>query len=274
MNDHNHRRVALVTGATSGIGKAFAFHLAADGCDLILTGRRTEVITAVAAEIRAAHGVSVEVVIADFAHEQDIVRVEQRIRAMAQLDLLVNNAGYGVEGSFVDGPVEDSLTMNRVHMDTPVRFCKAALAGMLKRGNGDIINVSSVAAFTPTPSMAAYGATKAYVNSFSEALAGSLRGTGIRVQALCPGFTKTDFHLRMGYTKAYWRNRGIIRWMEPEEVVRVSLRSLGNGRVICIPGFWNHVVLLAARTMPKWLIRIIRDRLLRVRRASPRHTSP
>jgi hypothetical protein len=227
----------------------------------------------VAEAIRAAHGVSVEVVIADFAREEDIARVEQHIQSMSRLDLLVNNAGYGIEGGFVEGPVEHTLTMNRVHTDTPVRLCKAALAGMLKRGTGDIINVSSVAAFTPTPTMPAYGATKAYLISFSEALASSLRGTGIRVQALCPGFTKTDFHLRMGYTKEYWRNHGIVRWMTPEEVVRVSLRSLGNGRVICIPGFWNHVVLLAARTMPKWLVRIVRDRLLLARRAVPKRTS-
>jgi len=274
MTNQPTRPIALVTGATSGIGKAFALRLAADGYDLVITGRRTEVITGVAEAIRAAHGVSVEVVIADFAHEQDIVRLEQRIGSMAQLDLLVNNAGYGIEGGFVEEPVEHTLTMNRVHMDVPVRFCKAALAGMLKRGTGDIINVSSVAAFTPTPTMPAYGATKAYLNSFSEALASSLHGTGIRVQALCPGFTKTDFHLRMGYTKEYWRNHGIVRWMTPEEVVRVSLRAIGNGRVICIPGFWNHVGLLAGRTRPKWLVRIVRDRLLHVRRASPRHTSP
>ncbi len=265
MSSSSARPVALVTGATSGIGEAFARRLAAEGHELVLTGRRVEVITGVAADIRAAHGVSVDVLIADFSQEQDIALVEQRILALPRLDLLVNNAGYGINGAFADNPVEETLTLNRVHVDAPVRFCRAALPGMIRRGEGDIINVASVAAFTATPSVPAYGASKAYLSSFSEALASSLHDTGVRVQALCPGFTRTDFHLRMGHTKALWRDRGIVRWMSAEDVVEASLRALERNQVVCVPGFLNRMMILAARGLPRWLVRMVRRRNARRR---------
>ncbi|GIV59641.1 MAG: hypothetical protein KatS3mg043_0730 [Rhodothermaceae bacterium] len=187
-------RTALITGASSGIGAGFARRLAERGYNLILVARRADRLAELAEELQTRHGIEAEGLPADLATDEGIRRVEARIVDCDTLDLLVNNAGFGTTGRFAEIDLAPQLAMIHVHVIAPVRLIRAALPGMMARGAGGIINVSSVSAFWPNAGSATYSATKAYLNAFSEALAHELRGTGVTVQALCPGFTRTEFH--------------------------------------------------------------------------------
>jgi hypothetical protein len=175
------RRRALVTGASAGIGTAFAERLARDGYDLLLVARRRERLEELAKQLRESHRVEVEVLVADLVDAGDLLTVEQRVAARPGLDLLVNNAGFGTAGAFLESDPdreEQEILLNNVAL---VRLTRAALPRMAERGRGAVVNVSSMAGFLPAPYNATYGATKAFVTSFSEALAEELRGTGVRV---------------------------------------------------------------------------------------------
>jgi short-subunit dehydrogenase len=237
-------RSAVITGASGGIGAAFARHLASQGYDLLLVARRAERLQALCAEVRHQHGVHVEVVVADLARLADIERVEQRIAASATIELLINNAGFGTVGTFSEIDLKRQIDMISVHVIASVRLSRAALPGMIARGHGAIINVSSPAAFFPTPGNVTYSATKAYVKTFSEALAVELTDTGVQVQVLCPGFTITEFHATPEYERLDVRSRipkGL--WMSADDVAAASLRALRRGQLICIPGFNNRVLI-------------------------------
>lgn len=236
-------RTALVTGASAGLGAEFARQLAAGGTDLVLVARREEKLSALAEELGKAHRIGVEVLPADLATEDGLARVERRIGGLPALDLLVNNAGFGGRGGFAKGDVADHLNMVKVHVDATVRLTRAALPGMIDRGRGAVINVASVAAFSPF-SGAMYSGTKSFLIMFSENLQGDLRSKGVVVQALCPGMTHTEFHEVAGIDKAIVPKPF---WMSAERVVRVSLRALGRKGVICIPGFKNKAVAFLMR---------------------------
>ncbi len=249
------RPLAVVTGATSGIGAAFARALAARGHDLLLTGRRREVIEAVAAEIRGRRGAAVEVLIGDLSDAAHLAALEHRIRGAARLAVLVNNAGYGSGTGFLDDAVENQVAMLRVHNEATVRLCRAA-ADRLAPG-GAIINVASMAGLLASPISVVYGATKAFLVSFSESLAMALRDRGVRVQALCPGLTRTDFHGRMGAG----RDGSPALWMTAERVVGASLAALARGTVVCVPGLLNRLVVAASRALPRRLYYAIASRV-------------
>lgn len=227
---------ALITGASSGIGEEFARQLAADGHDLVLVARREDRLAALAAELAARHGVAVDVVAADLATAEGIESVERAVAERSALGLLVNNAGFGTNGKFLDVALERSLEMIAVHITASVRLMKAALPAMVARRSGAVINVSSVAAFYTSAGGANYGATKAYLNSFSEALQQELSGTGVTVQALCPGFTYSGFHDTPEYAGFDRSALPSKLWMTAEAVVGESLESVGNGKVIVVPG--------------------------------------
>ncbi len=176
--------VALITGASSGLGAVFARHLAAKGYDLVLVARREERLAALAAELQQQYSISVEILVADLARPADVERVEGRIAGIEDLDVLVNNAGFGTTGRFAEVDLAKSVAMVEVHVVASMRFCRAALPGMIARRRGALINVSSVAAFAPLPGNANYAASKAYVLTFSKALHAELRESGIKVQAL------------------------------------------------------------------------------------------
>ena len=160
----------------------------------------------------------------------------------------MDNAGFGIPGKFAETQVDRHLAMMHVHVLASVRFGRAALPGMLARGRGAIINVSSIGAFMPKPGDVTYCATKAYLNTFSEALQAELRGTGVRIQALCPGFTRTEFLDNPEYEKHQVKTRiPEVLWMSAEEVVEQSLDALGQGRVVCVPGFKNRLIVALAR---------------------------
>ena len=231
---------ALITGASSGIGAAFARKLAALGYDLVLVARRGDRLEALAAELEAAYGIRAETLVADLTDEGDVERVAGAIAAIPNLELLVNNAGIGAEGRFYQADIGPQLDMIRLHVLASVRLARAALPGMVERGRGGIINVASVAGFMALPENVNYCATKGYLITFSKGLQLELTGTGVRVQALCPGFTHTEFHddLRE-FDKA--RTPKIL-WMPAEAVVEASLRGLARGEVVCIPGFGNRLI--------------------------------
>ncbi len=240
--------VALVTGASSGIGQVYARRLAEKGFDLVLVARRVERLEAVANEFRQTYGTQVDVLPADLSDEQGIARVEGRL-AQGNITFLVNNAGFGLPGTFMSIPIEQIEAMIRVHVLASVRLTKAALPSMLAGDRGAVVNVSSVAAFFALPRDATYGPTKNYLNDFTKSLALSLAGRGVRIQALCPGFTVTGMHSKESYSGADVRAAipGFL-WLKPEFVVSESLRCLETGEVICIPSRIYQLIALLGRT--------------------------
>ncbi len=241
---------ALVTGASSGIGKAFCRALAERGYDLILVARSRGPLQELAEELAAGYGVAAEVLSADLSTEDGVDAVSARIAETPHLTALVNSAGDALDGFFASTDIGRQTASVRLHDLAAVRLTHAALPVMLRRGRGDIVNLSSMAAFFPFPGSAVYGAAKAFTASFTETLALELKGTGLRVQALCPGFTRTQFHGRMGMDVSAipeWM------WMSPEEVAAESLRALERGRVICIPGLKNKLM-AASFKLPRPLL--------------------
>jgi len=219
-------RRALVTGASSGIGQSFSAALAAAGTDLVLVARRRERLEELAAELGAAHGCEVEVLVADLVEDGGLAGVEARLRDDDRpIDLLVNNAGFGSHGSFVDLSVADEDEEIRLNVLAPVRLAHAVLPGMLDRGRGGILNVSSMAGLQPLPHWTTYAATKAFLTSFSEALHEEVRTRGVVVMALKPGMTRTPFHERSGLPPVVIPG---AFWMDADDVVASTLTE---GRV-------------------------------------------
>lgn len=228
--------VALITGASSGIGEVFARKLAARGYDLILVARRDDRLRTLAASLPT----QVEVLNADLASEAGLAAVERAIRECARLELLVNNAGFGTLGRFWEVDLAGQVRMHEVHVMATLRLTHAALAGMVPRGRGGVISVSSVAAFGQSPGNVSYCATKAWINSFTEGLDMELRSvrSPVKVQALCPGFTMTEFHETLGMDRKLIPN---FLWMKAGDVVDASLKGYDCGKVIVVPG-WKYKI--------------------------------
>lgn len=253
------RKAALVTGASSGIGAAFARRLGRDGHDVILVARRRQRLESLAAELKEQFGVRAEVLPADLTNPADVEWVERRICELADLEVLVNSAGFAVFGDFAEMPVERWLELVHCHVIASVRFCHAALPHMLRRKRGAIVNVSSIGGLIPKSKDATYCATKAYLNMFSRCLERELRGSGVRVQALCPGFVVTEFHDDPQYAQFKIKERiPKFLWMTAEEVVDQSLRALEKGPVVFVPGFKNQVIVALSRIgLTDLLVRIM-----------------
>lgn len=233
--------VAVITGATSGIGAAYANKLAQRGYDLVLTGRRKEKIEAVSAEIQQKYKVRVEVVLAELSEPEDIKKFVDFIKEK-EIGVLVNNAGFGASSLYQESDLAVMEQLAKVNVLAPMELIHAVLPGMVKRGSGTVINISSESVYMIIPKNAVYSGAKAFLKSFTEGLHLDLMGTGVEVMAVCPGLTHTDFHEKIGIDKSRQTNRGQIRWMSPEEVVDISLRDLEKGKVVCIPG--NHTKML------------------------------
>jgi short-subunit dehydrogenase len=259
----HQRRRALVTGASAGIGEAFARALAAQHYDLVLVARRRDRLDALAKELSEQHHVTAAVRVADLAEDAELGELALSI-ASESPDLLVNNAGFGTVGAFAELDPERELEQIRLNVVALVRLTRAALPGMLARGRGGIVNVSSLAGESAGPFNATYAATKAYVTSFSESLHEEVRGSGVVVQALLPGFTRTEFQEVAGV------DPGIVpafAWMSPERVVAASLAAFSRGDAICIPGLGNRllggVTGLAPRGVARRVLGSIQRRNLR-----------
>ncbi|MEI7730508.1 MAG: SDR family oxidoreductase [Verrucomicrobiota bacterium] len=252
MNDQPRTKpgTALITGASSGLGEFYARHLAARGYNLILVARRETLLQTVAGDLRQKHGVTAEVLAADLATEPGIALVVKRIQDCQDLTLLINNAGFGSGGVFHQIDITKQLNMIQVHVVATARLTRAALPQMVERRQGGIINVASVAGFACIPTSAMYGSTKAWMIAFSRTIAEELRPTGVRVQALCPGFTHTGFHDTPEYKNF---DRSVIPgmlWMTSDEVVAISLKALTRDQVVVIPGLINKIMVAALRLPP------------------------
>lgn len=232
-----HKITALVTGASAGLGVDFCRQLA-ERCDVIIAvARRRERLEQLAEELSGR--AEVHPVEADLTTVEGVARTMEALRQQGPVDYLVNNAGFGTFGAFPDLGIEGQREMVGLHIDASITLCRAAIPFMRERGSGYIINVSSLGAFLPSAGIAVYGASKAFLNFFSLALQAELEGSGIEVQALCPGYTHTDFHLdleRQGFSKGQVPQQ---MWMEAPDVVAASLAALGSGRVLVVPGEGN-----------------------------------
>jgi short-subunit dehydrogenase len=246
------RALAVITGASAGIGKEFCEQLAARGYDLIVVARDAARLETLRQALEDRHRVSVDVFPADLTLDDDVSRLAGLIAGSTRLRLLVNNAGFGTRGSFADASPAQQEAMVRLHTLAPMRLAQAALPVLLRNASGGIVNVSSVASFLYSAGNVNYCATKAYLTTFSEGLAVELRGTGVRVQALCPGFTRSEFHQRMevdaGSLPAWM-------WMSAGRVVEISLRNLERaGPVVCVPGMRYRLMVSLLRHMPRRLV--------------------
>ena len=254
------RPVALVTGASVGLGAAFARELCRQGYDLVLVARDAERLEALAADLRESGG-EVETLVADLAADTGTAAVTERIGASERpVELLVNNAGKGMYEPFGDRPLSDEESMLDLNVRAVLRLSHAAIRAMRARGRGQIINVSSVASLVPRGFGATYAASKAWVTAFSEDLSQQLTGTGVSVTAVCPGFMHTEFHQRAGIGRADvpdWM------WLDTAEVVRTALADSRRGRPVSIPGGRWKTMIGLSRTMPRpALRRIMRGRNL------------
>lgn len=242
------RRTALVTGPTSGIGLAFAQQLAASGHDLVLVSRSRERLERLAAEIRERHDVDAEVIVADLGDRAALAAVEARLcDAGRPVDLLVNNAGFGLRDKFLDNSVEDEQYLLDVLVTAVLRLTHAALRPMVQRGSGAVVNVSSVAGYLPRGT---YSAAKAYVTSLSEWADLTYRDQGVRVMALLPGFTRTEFHDRMDVSPD---STPSWMWLDVDRLVREALRDLDKGRTISVPSKRYKLLSTLAKYTPSRL---------------------
>ena len=243
------RTTALITGATAGIGHEYAVQLAARGQDLVLVARDAARLEQVADDLRRAHQVEVEVLVADLSDRAALATVEARLADHDRpIDLLVNNAGFGLKKRFLDNTADEETEMLEVLVTAVLRLTHAALGAMAERGNGGIINVSSVAAFLPRGS---YSAAKAWVNSFSEWAHLEYGSRGVKVMALCPGFTKTEFHQRMQVT----RGEGFM-WLDVDFLVRTALEDFDKGRAYSIPGAQYKTIAALTKAIPNRVLRL------------------
>jgi hypothetical protein len=247
----SERPLALITGASAGIGKLFAHRLASLGHDVLLVARDAARLEAVADELTRQFGVGAATLPADLARDDGMRAVAERITKEDRLAFLVNNAGFGTKGLLVNRPVAEQATMVKLHVMAPMLLTRAALPGLIARGKGTIINVSSVASYVYGMGNVNYCATKAYLRFFTEALALELDGTGVHAQALCPGFTYTEFHDRAGIDRTQMPR---WMWMNAERVVDESLaQAARNGRTVCIPGLRYRVIVFLVKYLPEWI---------------------
>ncbi|SPT53566.1 Uncharacterized oxidoreductase SAV2478 [Actinomyces bovis] len=268
---------ALITGASAGIGEEFAWQLATAGHDLVLVARNEQRLNTLAAEISQAAGVGVQVLPADLSIPEDLERVSARLRAGAPLgqrpqlvsggapcetvphtaadvegrcvDLLVNNAGFAVGQAFVGGKLDQELRALDVMVRAVLVLSHAAVPGMVERGHGAIVNVSSMVALT---AMGTYAAHKSWVRTFTEGLASELHGTGVTATSVHPGLTRTEFHERAGMPEENWPD---AVWLEAEQVVAEALRAVRRGQVLCTPSLRYRSANAALRLAPRWFVR-------------------
>ncbi len=244
---------AVVTGASSGIGEAFARALDRRGHPILLVARRRERLLALAATLRRA-----EVLAADLGDAAEAQRVAAHARALGPVELLVNNAGFASNGEFValDGARERQMVA--VNVVAPMVLAQELLPAMLAARAGGVINIASIGAFQPVPFMATYGATKAFVLSWSEALSEELRGSGVRVTCVCPGPVDTEFFDVAGVSSAM---RRMPHMMAPDELVARTLDAFDDGRAVLVPGAINWLTAFVTRFSPRLLVRVVAGRL-------------
>lgn len=243
---------ALITGASSGLGAAFAHRLAREGSDLVLVARNEQRLTSLANELHTRYGIKAEVLVADLSEESGLKLLAGRIEDDAvPISLLVNNAGFGLGQDFVGGDLAKEIAALNVMVKAVLVACHAAASAMRRRGSGRIINVSSITALT---AQGTYSAHKAWVRTFSEGLAAELAGTGVSVTAMMPGLIRTEFHERSQVDASQWP---AAVFTTPQQVVTEALRAANRGRVLVTPTPLYKAAAAATRLAPRWLVRRI-----------------
>ncbi|MEU5910993.1 SDR family NAD(P)-dependent oxidoreductase [Micromonospora sp. NPDC047527] len=247
-------RRALITGATAGIGAAFVRRLAVDGWHLVLVARDAARLAELAAELTARHGREVETLSADLSTDDGCATVEQRLTTGSPVHLLVNSAGIGLNQSFLRSTAEDEARLLRLNVHAVMRLTLAALRPMTKRRDGAVINVSSVAGFGAVMPGSTYSASKAWVTNFSESVGQSTRPFGVPVMALCPGYTRTEFHQRAGINMSKTPN---WMWLRAEDVVDEALRDLRKGKLVSVPAWKYKLAVAGLRHAPRRLLQVV-----------------
>jgi short-subunit dehydrogenase len=255
-------KTALITGASSGIGYELAKCFAGDGANLVLVARDQARLNQIASELQSTFKVSAKVIAADLSRAIAPTEIHRETeRASLAIDYLVNNAGFGTGGAFVETDLQTELDMMQVNMVSLVHLAKLYLPDMRSRGSGGILNVVSTAAFQPGPLMSIYYASKAFVLSFTDAIADELHGTGIIVTALCPGPTATDFQRRAHVEHIRLMKSSPMGMMTASEVARIGYRGFLEGKVIVIPGLMNKLGVQSVRISPRAAVRRITRKL-------------
>ncbi|MFI6758341.1 SDR family NAD(P)-dependent oxidoreductase [Micromonospora sp. NPDC050417] len=246
---------ALVTGATAGIGAAFARRLAADGQHLVLVARDARRLTETAAELVERHGVSVRTVPADLSTDAGCEVVERRLADVVEpIEFLVNNAGISLARSFLKSTVEDEARLLRLNVHAVMRLTQAVLPGMTERRRGAVINVSSVAGFGAVMPGSTYSASKAWVTNFSESVGQATRRFGVRVMVLCPGYVRTEFHQRAGINTSKMPD---WLWLSADDVVAEGLRDLRKGKLVSVPDWKYKAAVFGLRHAPRGLLHTV-----------------
>jgi uncharacterized protein len=254
-------RTALVTGASSGLGREYARLLAAEGVSLVLVARRVERLEELAAELTGRHGVAVEVLPADLADEEELVRVEKRLADPERpVELLVNNAGFDTSNYFAELPQHTGLAEIAVNVTAPVRLSRAVLPNLLAARRGGILLVSSAVAAMPLPRSAIYGAAKAFVTSFGESLHMEVEGSGVHVTTVAAGLIRTEFHDAAGIDTTGMPKSA---WMAAEQVARASLAAVAAGKVTVVPGLFNKLQTPMYKLLPRAVLRAMVRRFYR-----------
>jgi short-subunit dehydrogenase len=246
-------KTALVTGASSGLGEAFARHLAARGANLVITARRTERLESLAKELDEKHQVKTTVVALDLGKTGSPNELFQKTEgAGSTIDVVINNAGFGTQDRFVDIPWERTAEQIQLNVGSVVELTWLFARAMSARKGGHILNVASIGAYTPSPDYAAYSASKAFVRDFTEAVAYEMKGTGVRLCSLCPGLTATEFHKVAGHKLPASMK---MVTMSAERCARIGLDALFAGRRNIVPGWYNKLQMFLLRFMPRrWMV--------------------
>jgi short-subunit dehydrogenase len=241
-------KLAVITGPTSGIGHAFAHKLADNGYHLLLIARSEDKLQQTTQLLKDKYNTQVNYIVADLAEDSDILKVENKLKQLDKIDLLINNAGFGVAGFFMEVSLEEQLKMLNVHITSTIRFSKAVLPAMMRQKKGYIINLASFAAFMELPGSVMYSTTKAAIIKFSQTLQSEVATYGIKVQALSPGFTPTNFHASIKRKAEFVDRVPRFLWTSIQKVVDTSLANLDNDKVICIPGSFNTLLFWMNKT--------------------------
>jgi short-subunit dehydrogenase len=251
-------KTALITGASTGIGFELATLFARDGYTLVLVARKAETLTAVAKDLEQTYQVKVVTIAKDLSEPQAADELTKEIEAkQLSIDVLVNNAGVGIFGDFIENKEQEQVRMMQLNMNTLTLLTKKILPGMIARKSGNILNVASTAAFEPGPGMAVYFATKAFVLSLSEALGEELRGTGVFVTCLCPGPTKTQFDVNAGATTSSLFTGPNV--MTARAVAEAAYSGLTEHKQLVVPGFMNRLLIFSLRLTPRAIVpRLVR----------------
>ncbi|HET6347842.1 MAG TPA: SDR family oxidoreductase [Candidatus Krumholzibacteria bacterium] len=262
----SQRPVALVTGASMGLGAEFARLLASEGYDLVLTARDGDRLAVLKKEVENLHGVSAHLLVADLADPRTPAALYEHVRGMhLRVDVLVNNAGFGMYGKFNESKLQTELDMVQVNIVALMHLTKLFVRDMVSMKQGRIVNVASTAAFQPGPMQSVYYASKAFVLSFSEAINSELKGTGVHVTALCPGPTPTGFQARANVGNI--RGLRLLMRVSPEAVVRAGYQGMKRGRAVVVPGVLNNLIILLVRLSPRNLVTAVVRRV----QTQPRH---